>query len=622
MMTLRFWTTNILRALISVFWLAAAGLGYANDLLVNFRLVPEAPNAGQDFSVLLTVPNLEIRQLRLEEPQFARTDVSLFTFRGGSIRPLQGMALPAVVLQYDFSSAAFAGAAEFIEDLVSFAVLVDGRKRELGTWRIALPVVSSLRSRAVLEADWIIEDTAWQFQALSGHIALRGGGRLPLPLVPSLEGVLFEPLPGQGGFLAAARKHFTLPAVEFDHEGRSIRLSDKTVQVKALPDTGGGPAAIGTYRASLNQLPKVVPPGERLAVQLRIEGSGSPVFLREPELLVVFREQSGASSRLELPAVHRYQHFSASSESWHGQTVVQYDLQTELPGTYTFSLAAWPVLNPATGRLQATALAPVEVRVERPAEKAGNPTPELRRDLEALVPLSAGLPASARQELLSRASVVPFPASSFADLSDSHLLGLAAEALLADRKQAALNILVQLRKSANPPKAATMLADYALTALAQPGLFSYSVPAPLLVLILLLCASGLAGLGFVCTAVAKYRHRSQPPANRLFRQEEASPPDNGKSAALRKRFFGASLVFALLAMGLALMLSVSVIERQIPVFASNGEAVRGIPSAEGRLLFVAPIGLPARIRNQAGDWYFIEYRDGRNGWIRTSDTYK
>ena len=609
----------LLALLISI---ALPGLS-AQAALPVFELAPAVPLAGQQFELRLRVSGLEASGLRLLPPETGAAIVYL----GSSAQPLSGAAGPAVQLTYTFTSrperlqvlpasgpgaSGSAGTERFAQSSVSLSVISGKVQRSLGTWNIRFQLPSSLVSAAIVRAEWKVPSSVYRYQSLRGSLVASDGRPLVLQQALSLPGVVFELLPGGDSFLLAARQSFTLPALSFNDGERTIQVAARTVDCLELPTHPEGISALGQYAARYIADLDHLRPGSLLSAQLLLEGIGAPVFLKQPVLVLQRQEEAGWQT-LEWPtAAHHHQQFRPEAGGWNGTVATYQEMRIQQPGEYRLLFDAGVVFNPGDGPGSAAAgfypavLAPRHFRVKSPVEKTANLNTEqatvLRRilaDSLALKPdfeleaaaLGAALSPSLKYAL-ENAVRVPLPDKYAAALSARERLGVAALLLLQDRKQAALNVLLDLQADYYHPDL-NVLQHLAQDLLGYPRQHGYFLPPPLW----LLPFFGFFAMVSVLMVLAGWR----------------------KSGRDRSRSFIIAVLFSIVAIGSAALWLSAVQERRHPLFAANSEYVRSVPAASAQLLFVSPIGLTGRVVNRTKDWLFVEYADGRHGWIPVQD---
>ena len=63
----------------------------------------------------------------------------------------------------------------------------------------------------------------------------------------------------------------------------------------------------------------------------------------------------------------------------------------------------------------------------------------------------------------------------------------------------------------------------------------------------------------------------------------------------------------------------SLLERSRARVVSFGSPVKAVPSEVSTTAFIAPAGLCGRVEARGGQWLFVEFPDGRAGWLMASD---
>ncbi|OHD19609.1 MAG: hypothetical protein A2087_05920 [Spirochaetes bacterium GWD1_61_31] len=599
------------------------------------RIEPAVPLLGADFSVIITLPGLGVDQLQFDEPLCG----PLFKYLGSKIQPYANNGERGVLMEHLFRSVLESAEVEQLFDTVNLSIAVDGQRRDLGNWRIAVKVPPAVQKPRPLAAFWLLPPVLSRYQTVVGRLSLTNGQPVSLPALPTVAGVVMELLPGRQEFMLCASADFTLPALTIDTANGTVQVAAKAFGLQALPPEALSAVAIGDYRLSSRFEADRPRPGDSLSVQLELDGQGSPLFLDWPRLAIWHRDPVSGWQELPAPDVSRHEAFLAGRSSWRGTQTSRYTVRPERTGRYRLVVAPLTIYNPRLGQVLVLNAGPYEFTVVAAGEPVWQASDRQRQAVSELLAAQArrlpawqaaadrlavgdvgaafgALPAAVRQ-LANLAAQAPWPTGTLPTVSASERLALALLLLLHDRKQPALNLLLQLEKSDWPSPAARRWADTASAALGQKRRFKPSLPAPGLCLL-------LAGLGVIGVLVGGLVRLTD--GLRVARQAKTALPESlvGPSTRRpvddrRRRWRGGLLAAAGLGLVWLIMAGLAARERRPELFAANGELVYSIPDRVGRLLFAAAPGLSGRVVRRAAGWCLVEYADGSGGWLASGE---
>lgn len=187
------------------------------------------------------------------------------------------------------------------------------------------------------------------FQPAEGVGEIRKYSRAGVPLYElPLAGYIFTPsTPG----------NITIPAATLEWEsGRAV--SDRvTLEVRALPEAVQESGAVGSFRMLSNIEKNEMAIGERVKLNVRIEGTGNLNFLQFPVV-----EAEGFSILGEDESTD----FAATSGGYQGSREYTYTLLAEEAGEKTIKISRYPAVLPATGQVYALPAASYRLQVSPP----------------------------------------------------------------------------------------------------------------------------------------------------------------------------------------------------------------------------------------------------------------
>ncbi|OHD59213.1 MAG: hypothetical protein A2Y32_00320 [Spirochaetes bacterium GWF1_60_12] len=323
------------------------------------RIEPAVPLLGADFSVIITLPGLGVDQLQFDEPLCG----PLFKYLGSKIQPYANNGERGVLMEHLFRSVLESAEVEQLFDTVNLSIAVDGQRRDLGNWRIAVKVPPAVQKPRPLAAFWLLPPVLSRYQTVVGRLSLTNGQPVSLPALPTVAGVVMELLPGRQEFMLCASADFTLPALTIDTANGTVQVAAKAFGLQALPPEALSAVAIGDYRLSSRFEADRPRPGDSLSVQLELDGQGSPLFLDWPRLAIWHRDPVSGWQELPAPDVSRHEAFLAGRSSWRGTQTSRYTVRPERTGRYRLVVAPLTIYNPRLGQVLVLNAGPYEFTV-------------------------------------------------------------------------------------------------------------------------------------------------------------------------------------------------------------------------------------------------------------------
>ena len=564
----------------------------------SVSIVPQVPEAGSAFSVIVALPGEQADSVSPVEPAISGPA----RYIGADVRPGAMQGQTSVVVEYRFMSMAPGRV-----DILGLSVLVRGRSVKLGSW--SLDVAPGLRPPAVRHGSWrapatVVEREAFIVEALGPF-----GQAAECPTF-AVRGALVEPLPGKPGVFriaALAPGSIRLPRLEAHDDEGSFELEPFTVAASPLPQTASDARAVGgSWRLELVEPRRDIEaePGQAVAWHLRAAGRGWAGLAEPPEMSLA------GPGGLAVALVPGSTYTAQADDGFECRTGIQGVLVAGEPGVYLLRPEPYPWFDPLA-RSAGRALAPairviVSAGVARPWSPPGELSGFARRNLAALAGGDTGW--SRASEAASRSDwaaalgaareAAGLRAAQAAEAPRREAAVLAALAMLsgeggdAGRARAYAGILHSVR-GAFPPAGISAVADALAVSFGNLARHSYVIPPAGY------CAVAAAvALAFLLASTAVVLSRR--------RRNRGQRPTRTAMLALAP---AAVLTVLCVAMAIA-----SVAERSDRRFVSLGGMARFVPSesSTGRLLRAGSAG---RVLESAGSWLFVELDDGGPAWL-------